>query len=83
MPKLYCIDLVKAYVMQESVSSRILSEKKRYDLQSPNGQSHKKPLAKVDKGKKTSTNSSTRFPQASCFKKMRDVCQEYGGAGTT
>jgi hypothetical protein len=31
-------------------------------------------------GKKTGTNSNTRFPRASCFKKMRDVCQKYGGA---
>ncbi len=32
LPKLFCIDLVEAYVMLESVSSRILCEKKRYDL---------------------------------------------------
>ncbi len=31
-PELYCVDLVEAYVMQESVSSRILCEKKSYDL---------------------------------------------------
>jgi hypothetical protein len=37
LPKLYCINLVEAYVMQEGASSRILCEKKRYDLQLPNG----------------------------------------------
>ncbi len=31
-PKLYCIDLAKAHVTQESISLRILCEKKRYDL---------------------------------------------------
>ncbi len=46
LPKLYCIDLAEAYVTQESVSSRIICEKKRYDLQLPNGCSHEKPLAK-------------------------------------
>jgi hypothetical protein len=28
---------------------------------------------------KTGTNSNTRFPQASCFKKTYDVCKECGG----
>jgi hypothetical protein len=37
LPKLFCIDLAEAYVMQEDVSLRILCEKKRYDSQSPNG----------------------------------------------
>jgi hypothetical protein len=31
IPKLYCVDLAEAYVTQESVSLRILREKKRYD----------------------------------------------------
>jgi hypothetical protein len=34
-------------------------------------------------GKKTGTNSRTRFLQASCFKKRHQVCQKYGGACTT
>ncbi len=38
---------------------------------------------KVERGKKTGTNSSTRFPQASCFEKMHDVCQKYEGTCTT
>jgi hypothetical protein len=37
---------------------------------------------KVERGKKTGTNSSTRFPQASCFEKARHVCQKCGGART-
>jgi hypothetical protein len=49
--ELYCVDLAEAYVMQESVSSRILREKKRYDLQAPNGRLHEKPLAKGGTGK--------------------------------
>jgi hypothetical protein len=52
-PELYCIDLAEAYVMQENVSLEILHEKKRYDLQSPNGRSHKKPLAKGGTGKES------------------------------
>jgi hypothetical protein len=42
---------VEAYVMQESASLRILCEKKRYDLQLPNGHFHEKPLAKGGNGK--------------------------------
>jgi hypothetical protein len=51
LPELYCVDSVEAYVMQESVSSRILCEKKRYDLRYPNGRSHEKPSAKGLTGK--------------------------------
>jgi hypothetical protein len=51
LPELFCIDLVEAYVTQESVSLRILCENKRYDLQSPKGHLHEKPLAKGRKGK--------------------------------
>jgi hypothetical protein len=46
LPKLYCVDLAEAYVIRESVSSRILCEKKRYDLRSPSGHLHEKPSAK-------------------------------------
>ncbi len=52
-PKLYCVDLAKAYVTQENVSSEILREKKRYDLRSPNGRSHEKPSAKGGTGKES------------------------------
>ncbi len=51
LPKLYCIDLVEAYVTQESDSLRIVCEKKRYDLGSPNGRLHEKPSAKGGTGK--------------------------------
>jgi hypothetical protein len=51
LPELYCIDLAEAYVTQESVSLRILSEKKRYDLRLPNGRLHEKPLAKGGTGR--------------------------------
>jgi hypothetical protein len=77
LPELYCVDLVETYVTRESASSRILCEKKRYDLQLPNGQLHKKPLAKGGNGKETGSDSTTRFPQASCFEKTCDMCQKY------
>ncbi len=51
LPKLYCIDSAEAYVTQESVSSRILDEKIRYDLWLSNKLSHEKPLAKGRTGK--------------------------------
>ncbi len=51
LPKLYCIDLAEANVTQESVSWRMLCEKKRYDLWSPNGCLHEKPMAKGKTGK--------------------------------
>jgi hypothetical protein len=54
-PKLYCIDLAEAYVMQKNVSSEILREKKRYDLQSPNGRLHEKPSVKGGMGKESSS----------------------------
>jgi hypothetical protein len=38
---------------------------------------------KKEWGKKTGTNSCTRFPRASCFKKTHHVCQKYGGTCTT
>jgi hypothetical protein len=50
LPELYCMDLAEAYVMQENVSSRNFAQK-RYDLQSPNGHSLEKPLAKGGTGK--------------------------------
>jgi hypothetical protein len=51
LPKLCSVDLLEAYVMQESVSLRILCEKNKYDLQSPNRSLHEKPLAKGGMGK--------------------------------
>ena len=51
LPKLYCVDLTEAYVTQESVSSRILCEKKKYDLRLPNRRLHEKALAKGGTGR--------------------------------
>jgi hypothetical protein len=51
LPELYCVDLAEVYVKQESDSSRILWEKKRYDLRSPNKRLHEKPSAKGGTGK--------------------------------
>jgi hypothetical protein len=51
VPELYCVDLAEAYVTWESVSLRILCEKKRYDLWLPNGCLHEKSLAKGGTGK--------------------------------
>jgi hypothetical protein len=45
---------------------------------------HEKPSErKAERGKNAGTNFGTRFPQASYFKKMCNVCQKYGGACTT
>jgi hypothetical protein len=44
---------LEAYVTQENVSLEILREKKRYDLQLPNGRLHEKPLAKGGTGKES------------------------------
>ncbi len=51
LPKLYWVDLAEAYVTWESVSLRLLGEKKRYDLRLPNRCLHKKPLVKGGTGK--------------------------------
>jgi hypothetical protein len=51
LPKLYCVDLAEAYVTQESASSKILCEKKRYDSRLPNKRLSQKPSAKGRKGK--------------------------------
>ncbi len=60
-----------------------LDKKKRYDLQSSNGHSHEKPLErKAERGKNADTNPGTRFPRASYFKKMSNVCQKHRSACT-
>jgi hypothetical protein len=82
LPELYCIDLAETYVMQESVSLRILSEKKGMICNRPMDVCIRNLWRKAKWGKKTATNYSTSFLQASCFEKMREVCQEYGGAQT-
>ncbi len=51
LPELSWVDLAEAYVIQENGSFRILHEKKRDDLQSPNGRLHEKSSAKGGTGK--------------------------------
>ncbi len=51
LPKLYCIELVEAYVTGESAGLKILCEMKRYELRLPNGRLHQKPSEKGGKGK--------------------------------
>jgi hypothetical protein len=83
LPKLYCIDLAEAYVMQESVSSRIFVRRKGMICVCPMDVCMRNLWQKAQQGKKTGTNSNTRFPRASCFEKMRDVCQKYECTCTT
>ncbi len=83
MPKLYCVDLAEAYVTQENVNSRICVRRKGMIRDRPMDVCMRNLLWKAEWGKKTGTNSSTRFPQASCFEKTYDVCQEYGGTRST
>jgi hypothetical protein len=51
LPELCCVDLAEAHVTQESVSLRMLCEKKRYDLRLLDRRSHEKPLVKGGTGK--------------------------------
>ncbi len=82
-PKLYWVDLAEAYVTQESVSSRIYVRRKGMTCDRPMGICMRNLWQKAERGKNAGTNSCTRFPRTSCFKKMRHVCQKYGGACTT
>ncbi len=53
--------------------------KKGMNCVQSNGHSHQKPLAKGGKGKLTGSETTTRFPQASCFKKpTRSVPETWG-----
>jgi hypothetical protein len=79
LPELYCVNLAEAYDTQESASSRILCEIKRYNLHLPNGRSDQKPLAKGGYGEKTGTESTTRFMQASFFEKSMHSVPETRG----
>ncbi len=82
-PKLYCVDLAEAYVTQESVSLRIYVRRKGVTHNCPMDVRMRKVWQKAERGKNAGTNSCTRFPRASYFKKTRHVCQKYGGACTT
>jgi hypothetical protein len=64
-PELYCIDLAEAYVTQESVSPRIYVRRKGMTRDCPTDVRMRNLLRKAEQGKKASTHSCTRFPQAS------------------
>jgi hypothetical protein len=74
-PKLYCIDLAEAYVTQESVSLRIYVRRKGMTCDRPTDICMRNLRQKAERGKNAGTNSCTRFPRASCFKKMCHVCK--------
>ncbi len=75
-------DLVEAYVMQKSESSRIFVRKKGMIRDHPTDVCMRNLRQRAEMGKKTGKESTTRSPQASCFEKTCDVCQKYGGART-
>ncbi len=83
IPELYCVDLAEAYATQESVSSRIYVRRKGMTYNCPMDIRMRNLWQKAEWGKNAGTNSCTRFPQASYFKKTRNVCQKYGGACMT
>jgi hypothetical protein len=68
-PELYCVDLAQAYVTQESASLRIFVTKKGMICDCPIDVCFRNLWRKTEMGKKTGTESNTRFLQASCFKK--------------
>ncbi len=82
-PKLFCIDLAEAYVTLESVSSRIYVRRKGMTWDCPMDVCMRNLWQKAEWGKNAGTNSCTRFPWASWFKKTCHVWQKYGGACTT
>jgi hypothetical protein len=84
LPVLYCIDLVEAYATRENGSLRnFCVRRKGMICDCPKDVCVRNLWQKEKWGKKTGTNSNTRFPRASCFKKTHHVCQKYGGACTT
>ncbi len=78
-PELNCVDLAEAYVMQESVSSRIFVRRKGMICILPTDVCIRNLRQKAEWAKKTDPESCTRFPRASYFEKRRNVCQKYGG----
>ncbi len=82
-PKLYCIYLAEAYIMQESVSSRIFMRRKGMICNHLMDICMRNLRQKAEWGENAGTNSCTRFPRASYFEKTRNVCQKYGGTCTT
>jgi hypothetical protein len=67
LPKLYCVDLAKACVMQGIISLRVFVRRKGMICICPTDLCMRNLWQKAERGKKTGTKSNTRFPQASRF----------------
>jgi hypothetical protein len=79
LPGLFFIDLAEAYVTRESESSRIYVSKKGMIRNCPMDFCMRNLWQKAERGKKTGSESTTRFPQASCFKKTTHSVPESWG----
>jgi hypothetical protein len=77
--KLYCVDLAEAYVTQESVSLRIYMRRKGMICDHLTDVCMRNLRRKAERGENAGTDCCTRFPQASYFKKMHNVCQKIWG----
>ena len=78
LPGLYCI-AQWAYVMQESVGPTIFVSKKGIIRIRPMDVCTRNLWLKAERGKITGSESTTRFPQASCFEKpTRSVPELWG-----
>ncbi len=73
---LYCV----AWLMQESVSSRILWERKVWVMFSPTDVHSRRFLQKAEKGQVNVSDATTRFPRASCFWETHAFCSRNMGA---
>ncbi len=73
---LYCV----AWLMQESVSSRIFWERKVRVMFSPTCLHSRRFPQNAEKGKVNGSNATTRFPQASCFWETHAFCSRNMGA---
>jgi hypothetical protein len=62
LPKLHCVDLTEASVTQEKVSSMIFVRRKGMICVCPTDVHMRNLWGKAERGKKTGTNSITRFP---------------------
>jgi hypothetical protein len=83
LPELYCVDLAEAYVMWESVSSRIYERRKGMTCDPPMDVCMRNLRQKAERRNIAGINSCTRFSKASYFEKTHNVCQKYGGACRT
>ncbi len=69
----YFVDLVEAYVRQK-VRAWVFCEKESMIRDRPMDVCMRNLWQKAEMGKKTGSESTTRFPQASCFKKNHAMC---------